>query len=117
MTTTITLNSVTCNQTSGGSGADEVYLVYQADAGLPHHVPRRFTKPQTMNAGQTWQVNQVMSFERDLLVTLYDHDGLITDTFSDYLVSYDYTPNSLPTSVTLSNNDRAQYTLKITVQP
>lgn len=115
MSITITLVSVKCEATSGGSGADEVYVVYQPDAGIPIHIPRRFEEPQTMNVNDTWQINQEMTFNRDLLITLYDHDGAITDTFSDYLVSYDYTPNSLPSSVTISNNDGARYTLNITV--
>ncbi|ROZ69015.1 hypothetical protein [Ramlibacter sp. WS9] len=115
MPISITLDSVTCVATSAGPTADEVYIVYQADAGIPRHVPRRFTAPHSMGNGETWNVGQEMEFNRDLLVTLYDHDESLTDTRSDFLVSYDYTPDSLPGSVTVSNNDGAQYTLKITV--
>ena len=70
------------------------------------------------NVVSEWQVNTPMAFERDLLITLYDHDNVsdIINLASDYLVSYDYTPNNLPGQVVLSNNDGAQYTINITVQ-
>ncbi len=117
MPISITLDSVKCVSTSGGPTSDEVYVVYQPDAGVPRQFPSRPQSPHSMDDGDTWNIGQVMTFNRDLLVTLYDHDTSVTDVRSDYLVSFDYTPNSLPTSKTISNNDGASYTLNITVNP
>lgn len=118
MPISITLDSVKCEATSAGKTSDEVYLVYQADAGVPFQLPMRPQPPHSMNTDKdhnTWNIGQTMRFNRDLLITLYDHDTAVTDNRSDYLVSFDYTPSNLPTSTTLSNNDGARYTLNITV--
>jgi hypothetical protein len=113
-TITLTLSSITCNGAS--ENHDEVFIVWQPDASFPHRFPVEIGDSQSMNSGDTWPVNQTMSFTRDLLITLYDHDESESDRRSDYLVSYDYTPADLPSSVTLQNPNGANYTLNITVQ-
>jgi hypothetical protein len=113
-TITLTLNSITCNGTS--EDHDEVFIVWQPDATFPHRFPVQIGEGHSMGSGDTWPVNQTMSFTRDVLITLYDHDESATDRRSDYLVSYDYTPADLPSSVTLRNTNGADYTLNITVQ-
>jgi hypothetical protein len=124
----ITLDEIVCTRTSdGGITDDEIYVIYQADAGHPFRIPRRGNGVQPMNSSgstgpsdptqtrQTWQIGHRMKFSRDLLITLYDEDIKFDPAFSDYLVSQDYTPDYLPVSISLTNANGAAYTLKITV--
>ncbi len=111
-TTTFTLNTITCGGTSE-SGHDEVMILYQSDAGMAHLFPAG-RDAHSMAKGDTWSsVNLTMTFENDCLVSLYDQDSSLDPKLADYLVSYDYTPDSLPSSVTLSNPNGAKYTLSI----
>lgn len=90
-------------------------MIYQADAGVPYRIPERRHGVHPMQAHQTWSIGQTMTFTRDLLITLYDQDFKYMPGWADYLVSFDYTPDALPPSVTLSNADGANYTINITV--
>lgn len=112
---TITLTSIVCNHPSEDVDGDEVYVIYQADAGVPYRIPGRRDGIHQMQAHQSWTINQAMTFSRDLLITLYDQDFKYMPSWADYLCSWDYTPDALPPSVTLSNADGANYTINITV--
>ena len=111
-TISITLTSIECEGTS--EGTDEVYVIYQADCGRPTRVPPAWHDHQSMDAGgPPWNINLEMSFENDVLVTLYDSDVAFNPFWSEYLVSFDYTPINIPASVTLSNPNGARYTLNV----
>ncbi len=114
-TTAFTLNQITCGGTSE-SGHDEVIILYQSDAGIAHLFPAgRDAHSMDDGSDKTWSnINLRLEFENDCLVTLYDQDSSLDPKLADYLVSYDYTPDSLPTNVTLSNPNGAKYTLNIT---
>lgn len=110
--TTFTLTQIACGGTSE-SGHDEVMILYQSDAGMAHLYPAG-RAAHSMDKGSTWSnINLTMTFENDCLVTLYDQDSGLDPKLADYLVSYDYTPDSLPSSVTISNPSGAKYTLSI----
>jgi hypothetical protein len=110
--TAFTLTQITCGDTSE-SGHDEVMILYQSDAGIAHLFPAG-RDATSMDKGSSWtDVNLRMAFENDCLVTLYDQDSTLDPKLADYLVSYDYTPDSMPSSVTLSNPNGAKYTLTI----
>ena len=111
-TTAFTLNTISCQGTSE-SGHDEVMILYQADAGIAHLFPAG-RDAHSMDSGSTWSnINLRMEFENDCLISLYDQDSSLDPKLADYLVSYDYTPDSMPSSVTLSNPNGAKYTLSI----
>jgi hypothetical protein len=111
-TTAFTLTQITCDGTSE-SGHDEVMILYQSDAGIAHLFPAG-RDAQSMDDGTTWSsINLNMEFVNDCLVTLYDQDSSLDPKLADYLVSYDYTPDSMPTNVTLKNPNGAKYTLTI----
>jgi len=111
--TTVTLNKITCQGTSE-SGHDEVIILYQSDAGMAHLYPAgRAAQSMDDGSDNTWDINLTVDFVNDCLVTLYDQDSSLDPKLADYLVSYDYTPDSIPASVTLSNPNGAKYTLSI----
>lgn len=111
-TTSFTLTEIACGGTSE-SGHDEVMILYQSDAGIPALFPAG-RDAHSMANGDTWtNINLDMKFVNDCLVTLYDQDSSLDPKLADYLVSYDYTPDSMPSSVTLSNPNGAKYTLSI----
>lgn len=110
--TAFTLTQISCSGTSE-SGHDEVMILYQSDAGMAHLFPAG-RDAVSMDNGSTWSnINLRMEFTNDCLVTLYDQDSSLDPKLADYLVSYDYTPDSMPSSVTLSNPNGAKYTLTI----
>ena len=112
-TISVTLQSIVCHGTSENS--DEIYVVYQADAGLPRRIPTGSLEHHDISAGQTWTLNHVITYSRDLLITIYDQDPSKLPALSDYLVSKDYTQTSIPPSVTLSNDNGANYTINVAV--
>ncbi|HEX6084024.1 MAG TPA: hypothetical protein VF266_05835 [Thermoanaerobaculia bacterium] len=112
---TVTLDSITCHGVSEGSHHDEVYVVYQPDAGFPHRIPRNPLNHQSMQGGDVWTIGQSMTFTRDLLITLYDQDESFLPALSDYLVSWDYTADAIPQTVSLTNPNGASYTLSVSV--
>jgi len=110
--TAFTLTQISCAGTSE-SGHDEVMILYQSDAGIAHLFPAG-RDAHSMDGGSTWSnINLRMEFVNDCLVSLYDQDSSLDPKLADYLVSYDYTPDSMPSSVTLSNPNGAKYTLTI----
>lgn len=110
--TAFTLTQISCNGTSE-SGHDEIMILYQSDAGMAHLFPAG-RQAHSMDSGSTWSnINLRMEFVNDCLVTLYDQDSSLDPKLADYLVSYDYTPDSMPSSVTLTNPNGAKYTLTI----
>lgn len=109
----ITLTSIQCLHTSE-SGNDAVQIVAQADAGLAMRLPSGWTKSYNMDKNQTQLIGQPFTFERDLLITLYDNDISMDHALNDYMISYCYTPNNLPASFTMSNASGAKYTINIT---
>lgn len=112
---TVTLDSITCHGVSEGNHHDEVYVVYQPDAGFALHIPFNPLHHQSMAPGDVWTIGQSMTFTRDLLITLYDQDESLLPALSDYLVSWDYTADAIPQTVTVSNPNGASYTLSVSV--
>jgi len=112
--TAFTLTQITCGGTSE-DGHDEVIILYQPDAGIAHLFPAgRNAHSMDDGSDKTWSnINLRMEFENDCLVSLYDQDSSLDPKLADYLVSYDYTPDSMPSSVTLKNPNGAEYTLTI----
>lgn len=109
----VTLQSIVCHGTSENS--DEIYVVYQADAGLPRRIPRGSLAHHDISAGQTWTLNETITYTRDLLITIYDQDPSKLPTLSDYLVSVDYTPTSIPPAANRTNYNGANYTINVAV--
>lgn len=111
-TTAFTLNQIKCNSTSE-SGHDEIMILWQSDAGRAHLFPAG-RAAHSMEDGDVWSnINLRMEFENDCLVTLYDQDVSFDPLLTDYLVSWDYQPDSMPGDVGLGNPNGANYTLYI----
>ena len=66
--TTITLVSLTCNETEDNLGSDECELRIWADTGFQSH--RR-----SMTNGQVWNLNIELKFENRVKIQLYDLDN------------------------------------------
>lgn len=112
----IKITSIACNGTSE-DGNDEVYIIYQADAGLPVRYPA--TSYQRMNTTadsandvvQRWYFTLELDFDYEVLVTLWDQDLVGANNVSTFLINHDYTAGTPPASVSMSNNNGANYTI------
>lgn len=113
----IRVNSIRCNATSesGVTDGDEVYLVCQADGGLPIRVPAKLNSSENMEKGDTWNLDDlVLNFEYEVLVTLWDHDLSYDPNLATYLQSTDFEPGSGSGSRDLKNLNGADYTISYT---
>lgn len=113
----IQINSIKCNSTSE-TGHDEVYIVYQADAGIPIRYPL-VPGYNAMEKGDTWDLTLELSFDHEVLVTLWDQDISYLSRYSDFLINCDFTVAAFNGQSTLSynmiNNNGANYTIAATL--
>ncbi|WP_298711537.1 hypothetical protein [Chitinophaga sp.] len=110
----IRITSIRCNATSesGITDGDEVYLVCQADGGLPIRVPGKLNSSTNMEKGDVWEpADLVLNFTYEVLVTLWDHDLNYDPNLASYLQSTDFEPGSGSGSRTLKNHNGADYTV------
>lgn len=110
----IEIKSIQCNATSESniSSGDEVYLVCQADGGLPIRVPRGINVGHKMKKGDTWTLDDlVLNFEYEVLVTLWDHDLNYDPNLATYLQSNDFPPGTGSGAIRLTNLNGADYTI------
>lgn len=117
----IKITSIVCHGTSDVGGTnDEVYIYYQADAGLPVRYPA--TSYQRMNTSanssndvvKTWDVDLVLNFDHEVLVTLWDQDIEGLNNQSNFLINCDYTSDNPPASYNMKNHNGANYTINAT---
>ena len=113
--TQIQLKSIDCHGTSE-SGHDEVFLICQADGGIPIRYPAKPPGYQSMTSGDSWPLDPVLTltFEHEVLITLWDSDVSYDPTVATYLVSYDYTTTNIPAAQNVMNPNGANYTLNVT---
>lgn len=110
---TIQILSITCNHPSE-AGHDEVYLICQADAGVPIRYPMHLADSNSMTSGDVWNLNDpnlILNFENEVLVTLWDCDENYIPALSTYLQSIDFERGSGQGSVNLTNHNDANYTV------
>ncbi len=111
----IRLDRIYCTHPSESniSSGDEVYLVCQADGGLPIRIPAELNSSHSMKAGDTWDLNQlVLHFRFEQLVTLWDHDAVPYDpNLATYLQSHDFQPGTGGGSLRLTNRNGADYSI------
>ncbi len=114
----IRITSIACHGTSDFGGAnDEVYVIYQADAGVPvRYPPASYQRMNTTadpgkDVVQTWDMNLQLDFDYEVLVTLWDQDTSWNPNNSEFLINADYTSSTPPSSYSMSNNNGASYTI------
>lgn len=93
--TKIQISSITCNSTSE-AGHDEVYLICQADGGVPIRYPPHPSNYQSMSAGDQWTLSDpslTLDFEYELLITLWDCDVSYDPTLATFLCCHQYVWN------------------------
>lgn len=113
----VQITKITCQGTSE-VGHDEVYLVCQADAGIPLRYPAHLADSVSMSSSDnTWNLNSpdlILHFNYEVLVTLWDCDISYLPTFATFLQCHDFEPGSGSGTISLSNPDGAKYTLYYT---
>ncbi|WP_299683434.1 hypothetical protein [uncultured Dokdonia sp.] len=115
----IKINSIYCAHTSESNitGGDEVYLVCQADGGIPIRIPYGINEAHNMEKGDTWNLTNsdedslILNFDYEVLVTLWDHDLNDDPNLATYLQSHDFQPGSGSGSIRLKNYNDADYTI------
>ena len=123
-THSIMISTVACYGTSDPfDGNDEVYIFYQADAGIPGRYPATRYQPMNTKADpnsnprknvvQTWDVGLQLDFDYEVLVTLYDQDVVGDNSASEFLINADYTSSGAST-YNMVNNNGANYTITTT---
>ncbi|MEP0263811.1 hypothetical protein [Dokdonia sp.] len=117
----IKIKSIYCTAPSelNITDGDEVYLVCQADGGIPIHIPGGLNEAHNMEAKDTWDLiddkgnHLILNFEYEVLVTLWDHDLNNDPNLATYLQSHDFEPGSGSSSIHLQNkrDNKADYTI------
>lgn len=109
----VKITAIRCHSTSESdiSAGDEVYLVCQADGGLPIRVPAGANNSQNMKNGDIWSLDLTLNFQYEVLVTLWDHDLNYDPNLATYLQSNDFVPGSGTGSKRLTNLNGADYTI------
>lgn len=127
----VKITSIVCEATDDmGDANDEVFVIWQADGGIPVRYPAdnyqrmNTTADPDKNVVSTWNIpdgDLNLTFEKEVLVTLWDSTVGIDPSSSAYLMSYEYTaPGINPgypaseTSYTMSNHNGAKYTINAT---
>jgi hypothetical protein len=125
---TVHIASIVCEATADtGNANDEVFVIWQADGGIPVRYPAdNYQKMNTTadpdsDVVSTWNIpagDLNLTFEKEVLVTLWDSTVAIDPSSSVYLMSYEYTaPGINPgypaseTSYTMSNHNGGKYTI------
>ncbi|MCB9234866.1 MAG: hypothetical protein H6581_24645 [Bacteroidia bacterium] len=113
----IQINKIDCKGTSE-SGHDEVYIIAQADGGLPIRYPSELGSYNSMKDGDSWTLsnpNLILDFDYEVLVTLWDQDVKYLPSVATFLVNMDFTPHAAGAyKETLDNHNGAKYELKFT---
>jgi hypothetical protein len=120
----IMISSIACYGTSDFAGDnDEVYILYQADAGLPVRYPAVYYQRMNTTADpnsdpkktvlQTWDVGLQLDFDYEVLVTLWDQDVKGVNSASEFLINVDYASGAASTT-NMVNNNGANYTITAT---
>lgn len=112
----IQITSIKCLSNSE-AGKDEVYLICQADGGVPIRYPAQLANSVSMDDNDVWTLDNpslILNFEYEVLVTLWDCDVSYVPSLSTYLQSNDFRPGSGSSSITLSNPNDAKYTIYYT---
>lgn len=116
----IQITSIECKGTSEPS-SDEVYLICQADGGVPLFYPVGIAQlsahPQSMSPtapDNVWTLPTgdtalVLNFDHEVLVSLWDSDVDDDLTVSSFLGSYDYTQDNFQSSVTIQTPGKDGY--------
>lgn len=124
----VKINSIVCGATADtGNANDEVFVIWQADGGIPVRYPAdnyqrmNTTADPGSDVVSTWNIpagDLNLTFEKEVLVTLWDSTVAIDPSSSIYLMSYEYTaPGINPgypaseTSYTMSNHNGGKYTI------
>lgn len=113
----VKINSITCNATceTNITSGDEVFLVCQADGGLPIRVPAGMNNSEQMKKGSTWSLNDlVLNFAYEVLVTIWDHNLPYDPNQITYLQSHDFQPGAGSGNIRLTNLNGADYTISYT---
>lgn len=109
--------SIQCHGTNDTGGLnDEVFIEHQADAGPQFRFPATGTVNMntevSSDAVQTWDVGLVVDYNFEVLVTLWD-DDVGGQSRSDFLINRDYTPDDMPTSYRMKNENGADYSIYV----
>ncbi|NET42485.1 hypothetical protein [Okeania sp. SIO2B3] len=104
--TSIFLESIEAVQISNTFGHDEVYIEYIIDQGRPKKYPSKGN--YEMQNGDVWPINLPLSFKDSLVISLYEHDPIGTDS----LGSHTYLPDDMqPDAITVHGHDDSVYIL------
>ena len=99
-THSIKILSILCEDTSESNilGGDELYIVCQADAGIPIHIPFGNNEGHSMKEGDVWHLidgeGLTLNFEYELLISLWDLDSNLLPSNSTFLQCYSFRPET-----------------------
>ncbi|MBA3879350.1 MAG: hypothetical protein C0500_06515 [Sphingobium sp.] len=116
----MTVTSINCKNTSETPHNDEVFIIYQADAGIPVRFPA--TSYQRMNTSadsandvvSTWTTNLKLEFDHEVLVTLWDEDSKADLNKPTFLANVEYRADYFTSSWDMPNHNDAHYVINAT---
>ncbi|HVZ51842.1 MAG TPA: hypothetical protein VG986_07750 [Pseudolabrys sp.] len=112
------ITNITCNQRHSTTQDDNVFLLIQADAGVPARYP--LVDSEDMGNGSTMTLpdgGYVVNFDYGVVVTGWDLDSRIFTNVNapDFLFNFSVNSNSASYSGTMSNENGAKYSYSYTI--
>jgi len=98
--TKIKIESIKCLSASENAGPkefhDEIFLICQADGGVPIRYPHDLASSKPLTANETWILDDpelVLTFQYEVLITIWDVDVSYDPTVSTFLCCHQYCYN------------------------
>ena len=115
----VRITSIYCNASSEPNltDGDEVYLICQADGGIPIRIPAAINSSHNMKAKSSWSFdNLILKYDYEVLVTLWDHDVMFDPNTATYLQSNEFISGTIggASAKQLKNLDGADYMIYYT---
>jgi len=114
----VTLTSINCKNTSETPHDDEVYIIYQADAGIPVRFPESnsIISMNVSGSGSTtdWYPNLQLDFDHEVLVTLWDRESNLGIISPSFLANSEYRADYFKSPVDMKNHNDAHYVINAT---
>ncbi|GAB5445441.1 hypothetical protein [Gymnodinialimonas sp.] len=108
----MTITNITCNNPCSGLQDDDLFLIIQADGGVPTRYPDIGT--HSMGSGDSWDLEGglAVDFTYAVVVTAWDRDSYVFKNFDapDYLFNINVKSIATSGSNTKLNHNGADYT-------
>lgn len=116
----VTIDSIACKGSGGDGSNAEVFILWQADGGMPvRHPAKGYQRMSTSDdpknqVVQTWKPDLDLAFDHEVLVTLWDQDSRVGYNDPSFLINVEYRADHFDASYDMRNDGGAHYVVAAT---